>query len=722
MKIDRRSFLALVGGGAVGTALTPLPIKLTDDISIWSQSFRGLPNEVPVPADGAASYHPSVCTLCPGGCGISVRKIDDRAVKVEGAAGFPVNNGGVCALGLSGLQLLYGPWRVQAPKKKENGTWKTISWSQAMTEIADKLNKLRQAGRAHAIAGIARTEAGTVPSLLKRLLTACGSNQFFAMPAVDDTFRTAAAQMRGNAAAVGFDFENSSFVLSLSAGLLDGWGAPVRMIAAHSQWRNTGAKLVQVEPRLSNTAAKADQWVAINPGTEGILVLGLAHVIVRDGLYDRAVTQNSESFDALKALLKKDYAPGAVAKATGIGEPVIEQLAKDFAMAANPVAVCGRGSGREPAPVKEVMAVLALNALVGSINRRGGVFTSSPLDYIQWEQPVLDDMATKGLKKSAIDGLHKLPEALNKANVPSIEALIVAEANPVYGSHDAGAMKAAFEQIPLVISLSAYMDETAALADYVLPLHNNLERLEDVPVSAGLKTPVVGLAQPVVKPQLDTMHPGDAILKLASEMGGSVSESFKWRDYKECLKSTFGDDWRALAKDGYIQKTLFGETMDAERLSKRIDFGPLLKSRGAMSEVPGDKNQYPLVLVGYDTMRIAAEWIGTPPFALKTVSDMVIKDDDIFVEVNPATARTLGLKTGKAATLETPAGKARVRVNLSDGIVPGVVAMAKGFGHTAYDRYIAKKGVNTNTLIGPVEDAVSGQDVAWGIRAQLKNA
>ena len=96
MKIDRRSFLSLAAGVAAGTALTPLPLKLTDDLSIWTQSFRHLPIEVPVPPDGAVSMATSVCSLCPGGCGIAVRKIDKRAVKIEGLQGHPVNNGGIC--------------------------------------------------------------------------------------------------------------------------------------------------------------------------------------------------------------------------------------------------------------------------------------------------------------------------------------------------------------------------------------------------------------------------------------------------------------------------------------------------------------------------------------------------------------------------------------------------------------------------------------------------
>ena len=117
MKIDRRSFLSFAIGGAAGTALTPMAWKVTDDLSIWTQMWPW----TPVPPDGEASYVNSTCSLCPGGCGITVRKIDDRVVKVEGMKGHPVNDGGICVLGLSGTQLLYGPMRVKTPLKKVNG-------------------------------------------------------------------------------------------------------------------------------------------------------------------------------------------------------------------------------------------------------------------------------------------------------------------------------------------------------------------------------------------------------------------------------------------------------------------------------------------------------------------------------------------------------------------------------------------------------------------------
>jgi anaerobic selenocysteine-containing dehydrogenase len=99
-----------------------------------------------------------------------------------------------------------------------------------------------------------------------------------------------------------------------------------------------------------------------------------------------------------------------------------------------------------------------------------------------------------------------------------------------------------------------------------------------------------------------------------------------------------------------------------------------------------------------------------------------LKGNDLLVEVNPQTATSYGLKEGQHAKLSTPRGEVRVRVHLYEGVRPGVVAMPQGLGHTAYDRFLAGKGVNFNELIGPVADPASGLDAAWGIRAQLKSA
>ena len=286
MKIGRRGFLSFVIGGAAGTALSPLPWKLTDDSSIWTQMWPW----TPVPEDGEASYVNSVCTLCSGGCGITVRKIDERAVKIEGMKGHPVNNGGACLLGLSGLQLLYGPTRIKSPLKRTGksgqGGWEKISWKEAVSEIVEKLGNLRSKGQSHTVGFVSGSDRGTVPRLFERFLTAYGSPNLMRMPSVRDSYELTLHMMQGVQALPGFDFENADFILSFGSGIIDGWGSPVRMFRANSAWQNANVKVIQIEPRLSNTAAKSSKWIPINPGTETALAMGLAHVIIKEYLYD----------------------------------------------------------------------------------------------------------------------------------------------------------------------------------------------------------------------------------------------------------------------------------------------------------------------------------------------------------------------------------------------------------------------------------------------------
>jgi anaerobic selenocysteine-containing dehydrogenase len=145
-------------------------------------------------------------------------------------------------------------------------------------------------------------------------------------------------------------------------------------------------------------------------------------------------------------------------------------------------------------------------------------------------------------------------------------------------------------------------------------------------------------------------------------------------------------------------------------------------SRYSLIKPEGDEATYPLVLIPYDTMRLWADYIASPQFLMKSVEDTILKANDVLVELNPTTAENLGLKDGKFAVLATPVGKARVKVRLYEGIMPGLVAMPRGLGHTAFENNLVGKGANFNELIGPVEDTATGQDAAWGIRAKLTKA
>jgi anaerobic selenocysteine-containing dehydrogenase len=194
-------------------------VEATDDLSIWSQNWPW----TPVPPKGETTYVTSTCTLCPGGCGISVRRVDERVVKVEGLKGHPVNDGGVCILGASGTQLLYGPSRVQAPMKKVDGVWQTISWDRAIGEIASTLKELRGKGQPQSVAWVSDTDRGTTAELCRRFLTVYGSPNFIRTPSMQDAYEMALYLTQGNRAMAGFDLAQATFVLSFSSGLIEGW-------------------------------------------------------------------------------------------------------------------------------------------------------------------------------------------------------------------------------------------------------------------------------------------------------------------------------------------------------------------------------------------------------------------------------------------------------------------------------------------------------------------
>jgi anaerobic selenocysteine-containing dehydrogenase len=564
-----------------------------------------------------------------------------------------------------------------------------------------------------------------------------GSPNFLRTPSIQDNYELALYLTQGVRAIPGFDVPNSDFILSFGSGLIEGWQSPVYMIKGKSALKQNGGRMQQIEPRLSKTAAKSDKWIAVKPGTEGAMALGIANVIINEGLYNRDFVENhSSGFAEWKKLVMDGFSPSIVSKITGSEVATIASLAREFTRARRPLAICGRGAGKTPGSLQDFLAVHMLNALVGNINRAGGMVAVAEPDYLNWPEAEMDDIASKGMQQTRVDAvggaenmptryvLNRLPEVINAAPESPIRMLFVSGTNPVYAMADTQAVVKAFERIPLVVSFSSYMDESAAQADLILPNHIYLERYEDVPFARGFPKPILGLTQPVIEPLYDTQHTGDVIIHLAKEMGGTVAEAFPWDNYQGYLEETL-EDLASLLEKGFRLDDEFSSSDGSgafETESSKFEFSNSeIKSLPPYTPVPaqGDESFYQLLLVPYDSMRLASGYVGSPPFLVKALEDTILKGNDVLVEVNPATAKKLGLSNGQYATLSTPTGSGRVKVYFFDGIMPGVVAIPRGLGHTGDNKFLAGKGLNYNTLCAPVEDPATGLDAAWGIRAKL---
>lgn len=819
MELNRRNFIKFLVGGAVGIQATPLPWKLTDDIAIWTQNWPWVPD----PPTGEFTQVQSVCNLCPGGCGIGIRKVGERAVKIEGRTDYPVNPGGICPVGMGGLQLLYDEsLRFTSPMKRVGqrgaGEFMDITWDEAIGTLAERISNLRKKGRPEALAAIDGSQTrSTVSLLIERLLTASGSPNYVRTPSIEDTYTIGNTLMQGTDGPMAYDLENATYVLSFGCGLLEGWGAPGRVIHAWSLWHENpvkrGTKIVQIESMASNTASKADLWVAPRPGTHAALALGLAHVIIKEGLYSsKFVDQHSFGFydwrapdgsehKGFKTMVLDRYAPEQVAKVTGVEPKVIVSLARAFAESKAPLAVYGKGKDTLNGSVYEFMAVQSLNALTGSINRPGGALPSRPLPLSPLPPVELDATAGKGLERPRLDQagsprypftkslLENLSKAVAGSSESPVDALLVFSANPCFTMPDAGEFTNALKKIPFIVSFSPFRDETSHMADLILPDHTYLEKMEDVVWPVGLQYPFYGISKPVVPPLYNTKSTGDVILQLAKKIGQTVGSSFPWKNYEAVLESrakglydsggglvrykdsepawkwrpssggqrpqhkSFDEMWKKIKSGGFwyrpvhVYEDLSGTFKTAsgkfEFFSSRIDravkdYAKQTSLETALNNMgiaaTGDEvcmphyeavkdgaepAAYPLLMLPYDMINLASGWVPSPPFLYKTIDSRLLNKNESFAAINPKTALEYKLKDGDQVTIQSQAGSVKVRLNLFEGAMPGIVYLPSGLGHTAYDEFIRGKGVNPNDIIFTGKDPLSGYPIWWSTPVKI---
>ncbi len=537
-----------------------------------------------------------------------------------------------------------------------------------------------------------------------------GAINTYTMPSLESNLALTAAAIHSADRSLGFDLDHSDFILSFGAAIIEGWGSPVACIQANASRRERKAKLVQVDYRLSNTANAADKIIAVKPGTEADLALGLCAVLLAKTQISTNTLYGDVNKLAFAAMLEKEYTPEKVEAITGVKAADVEALAMEFVKAKAPVAVPGKGRGDVGQSLREFAAVQALNALAGRLNKEGGVFVMCPAGYLNFPENVMDAAAEQGTGKAKLAGsVNELVDKLEKDG--GLSALFIYNANPCYALNNPEKVKAAMDKVGFKVSFSSFMDETALRSDVILPASIFLERLEDVVSGAGLAKTVVGLCRPMVKPVFDTKHPGDALILLAQAMGAGMAQSFSWESYEACLEEVTEKIWDTLSDDGYVvidDKPPVG--------TPATDFTFLVSAPKVA--VPMGEGDYTLVPV--DKMRLAGGSMTSSPFAVKTVSDTVLSGKYSVVEINPTTAGVL--KDGDIAVLKTAMGTAKVKIGFNEGILPGVIGMPRGLGHAFNNPYVAGKGVNVNDLIGPVIEPGSGLDAAFGIKASLSKA
>jgi len=782
--LGRREFLAtLTAAGVVAASSSWFTSRL---FAMVEEGTLRVPR-----GPGKENWVPTLCRLCPAGCGIRVRLVDGLPVGLEGDPTNPLSAGGLCPAGFGALQEMVHPDRIRTPMWRDGprgaGGWVAVSWAEALERIAVPLRASRAAGRPHGFAVLERGDSPLTCFWLDRVLTAYGSPNLL----IDDTsepWRSAWAYAASLARPPAPDLANADFVLSFGHELLETDGHPVWQTKTWARLRAPTATrkafAAYVGPRLSPTAVHADLRVAVRPGTEAVLALGLIHILILEDLVDRPFLERWTSgyhdrpADAgsggagLESLVRSRYGPEEVSRVTGAPVSEIFHLGRAFGTSRRPLAMVGRGPLSGEAGFATARAVLALNLVVGAPGRSGGYVAPghAPLDLPPPLAP--DAVARRGLAFPRMDGAGAatLPvvgqsPAGFAANLAAgrpypLDVLLVHGVNPVHEWPGGNAFPEALAAAGLVVVVGAVADETAQVADLVLPETSFLEAWQVLPAGEGIPVDYAGLQQPVLPPIYESRAFEDVWFDLARRIGGPAASAVPERRYADWLPTAVGGlfragrgtiaggpfhariagfmeergwkapgpqtvdaFWEEFRRSGSWVAASRGEHSPSELLgdnSARFDLWPArLRADAASLEgappsddapyqggaaprrAAAEPSDYPLSLLLFDTNALWAGRTALTPLLLELSGFREDIGWDSWVEIHPETARRHQVESGDLVRLDSPAGSLLARARIAPLVPPDAVAMPRGLGHKHFGRFANGVGVNPLTLVSP---------------------
>ncbi|MFO7951344.1 MAG: molybdopterin-dependent oxidoreductase [Bacillota bacterium] len=385
----------------------------------------------------------------------------------------PVTGNTICSKGKKHLERINHPERLRYPLLRENGKFVRVSWDQAIRIMAGKLKEtLEKYGPLGVLHFFDGGYSGLKKTIESRFFSALGGS----------TAHYGSLCWGAGLAAQKYDFgavKAHSYHDLLHAKMVVIWGKNPADTALHhmsylKKARENGTKIVLIDPLKTATAAVADQYLRIKPGTDGALALAMANVIIEKGFIDKTfIEQHSSGYDQFKALVK-DYSPKDIADLVGIKPEVIEQLALDFA-SANPAAILiGIGLQRHSNGGNTVRAIDALAALTGNLGVAGG-----GASYANFRiSPYLDHDFMSGEDLNPQRRYYpkgQLAQALSDFQDPIVAFIYNSRANPLVQVSGGDYLRRAFAKVPFKVTSEFFMTDTASACDLVLPATYFLE-------------------------------------------------------------------------------------------------------------------------------------------------------------------------------------------------------------------------------------------------------
>ena len=693
--ITRRSFLA---GSAGVAALAAAGGYMS--FGAWEQACA----DEPVADQGSWSAY-TMCNACSSKCGYKAYVKDGRLSKLIPSEHDASAQGKICARGYGYPAIVYSEDRLTDPlKKNDKGEFEAISWEQAFQEIGDKVKAIVGESGPEALA-LVQDPRPSGAYYTKRFLDALGSPNYYTHGAACNLSKASGYTEVLGAGDFSADTDNTKMIMYIGRSVADA------IKPAHLQGlqkaRENGAKVVMVDPRCNNSTVFADEWLPINPGTDLAFVLAMSHVLIRDGLYDKAyVAENTVGFDEFAAGVS-DYTPGWAEEICGIPAADIERLAVEFAQAAPAACIDAGwrgGFGNQYANSGETArAIACFNTLLGCWNQKGGALFTPSVSAGKLDEEKFPPVPKPEGKKAGSEeyplasaGMGVNVYAASLAKEGKMRGMFFYNSNMVAGYSNPVYLQECLEALDLCVVVDIQMSETALFADYVLPECSYLERLE-VPAFNGGLVPSVSLRDKV----LDVIHPNtkpcDEIFKgLAEACGVGEYFDFTIEELADAQLQSVGLSLDALRRVGTVEfpekAFVYGTTPKWKTPSEKIQFtsekcaaagytaAPTWVAPAAM---PAGGSQFRMI-TGKQAIHSHTMTANCKPLMAIT------QDYDLTrIWMNAERAAQLGIADGDEVEVSNELHTGRCRVKVTQRMNPTAIFLPPAYGCTSEEQHTA---------------------------------
>jgi len=660
-------------------------------------------------SDSGEKIVKTVCSACYGGCGVLAHVKDGKVIKIKGDPDHPNNKGELCPKGLAGIELLYHPDRLNYPLKRAGGRgegkWERISWDEALDTIAQKLNKFREQDGPQSICvntGSAIQYNMGIMGYFAYLvgtpnISVCGNICF--LPAAIACQATLGYPVCAFCTEiVGDEFFNSKCILL--------WGANPRNSMPYPggegifKVKEEGAKLIVVDPRPTDYAKLADIWLRPRPATDDALALGMANVIINEGLYDKDfVAEWAYGFDELKKHVQQ-YSPKRVSEITWIPEDDIVAGARLFAQTRPSIIVQRVAVDQNLNAVQTSRAIYILRSICGNdFDQKGGNLlpADKPIigEFPHFAQPRklprevkekligAEELPLASGPDAAFGFVHPslLAKAIATGKPYKVRGLITSGHNPIMSDPDTSLIEKGLRNLDFSVTLDLFMTPSAELYDMVLPAACWLERegLRGHPAYPYV-TPIQHKA---VEPLYERWDDLKFFIALAKKMGLEPPWQNLEEYYDERLKPA-GLTMKKLEGINYISKAqeysrLQNGKFEFKTQSQKVELYSTLMEQYGYDPLPHYKPppettpEFPLILIG------GRKRLGYVHSTGKQIESLRKLAPEPVIEMSPKTAEEKGILEGDWVVVETIYFKdkqqPRFRATPIEGFLPQVVAI-----------------------------------------------